>query len=162
MSYVRACVRRALSLAVRLRPHELDGLSGLTMAGKVSLLHAIGRIDLMEWLKEWGLEALADELDELGVEEPSHAVDLLPEEIGAPVSLRAAKLSCSPSPTLEFSAVLLLVCRGAEHFATPQAAADESHRLPRDGDGVGRRYGRATCRVSQWEGWRGRHSARGG
>lgn len=62
----------------------MDSLSGLSMAGKVSLLHAIGRIDLMEWLEEWGIEDLSSELDELGVEEPSHAVDLLPEEIGAP------------------------------------------------------------------------------
>lgn len=77
--------------AVRLRPDELDGLSGLSMAGKVSLLHAIGRIDLMEWLKEWGIEALASELDDLGIEEPSHAIDLLPEEIGTFVPTRDMK-----------------------------------------------------------------------
>lgn len=73
---------------MRLRPDELDGLSGLSIAGKMSLLHAIGRIDLMEWLKEWGIEALASELDDLGIEEPSHAVDLLPEEIGALLPMR--------------------------------------------------------------------------
>lgn len=75
---------------MRLRPHELDSLSELSVAGKMSLVHAIGRIDLVEWLKEWGIEALAGELDELGVEEPSHAVDLLPEEIGARPRARAA------------------------------------------------------------------------
>ena len=64
-----------------LHPHEIDSLSGVSVAGKIALVTAIGRIDLLEWLKEWGLEPLAAQLDDLGIEEPSHAIDLLPEEI---------------------------------------------------------------------------------
>ena len=67
--------------AVTLHPHEIDSLSGVSVAGKIALVTAIGRIDLLEWLKEWGLEPLAAQLDDLGIEEPSHAIDLLPEEI---------------------------------------------------------------------------------
>ena len=66
---------------VRLHPKELDGLIGLSVAAKLALMSAIDTIDLAEWLKEWGLESLAGQLDELGVEEPAHAIDLLDEEI---------------------------------------------------------------------------------
>lgn len=105
-----ACAHRCRRPAVRLRPDEIDGLSGLSVAGKMSLVNAIGRVDLLVWLKEWGIEALAEELDELGVEEPAHAIDLLPEEIGAsPVSssphrpLPRADLVCGCDPRLRYS-----------------------------------------------------------
>ena len=64
-----------------LRPEEVEQLE-VSLDEKHKLVSAIGsKLDLSAWLQEWGLSALAAQIDELGVESPEDMLDLLPEEI---------------------------------------------------------------------------------
>ena len=96
---------------VLLRPDEIETLD-IPLGQKHKLVTAIDTdLDLPAWLSEWGLESLTSELDELGIEEPDHLLDLSLDEIEALPTNQASKLQLAKAISHLDSEVSALVER---------------------------------------------------